>query len=83
MDVLSRAAETRKAYFGSIAAEESVRYLRKVRQAAEAGAVPPGAVASWNSRRDFSGPQVFDAPLDPWQELAQVLLSANEFVFVD
>ena len=46
-------------------------------------AVPAGAVASWNSRRDFSGPQVLDTPLDAWQELAQVLLSANEFVFVD
>ncbi|MFH1658690.1 MAG: TolC family protein [Pseudomonadota bacterium] len=32
------AADTRQAYFTAIAAEESVRYLRKVKQASEAGA---------------------------------------------
>ncbi|MBN8246825.1 MAG: PSD1 domain-containing protein [Verrucomicrobia bacterium] len=44
---------------------------------------PVGAAASWNSRRDFSGPRPTVPPLDAWQEFAQVLLSANEFVFVD
>ncbi|TYC56114.1 TolC family protein [Zoogloea oleivorans] len=38
LEVARLASETRKAYFGAIAAEESVRYLRKVKQAAEAGA---------------------------------------------
>lgn len=37
--------------------------------------------ASWNSARDFRGPA--SAELDPWAQLAQVLFSANEFVFVD
>ncbi len=36
--VLSLAAETRKAYFNAVAADESVRYMRQVQQAAEAGA---------------------------------------------
>ncbi len=36
--VLALAADTRKAYFGALAAEETVRYLRQVRQAAEASA---------------------------------------------
>ncbi len=39
------------------------------------------ASRSWNSARDFRGPA--SAELDPWAQLAQVLLSANEFVFVD
>ena len=38
MAVFSLAAETRKAYFNALAAEETVRYRRQVKQAAEAGA---------------------------------------------
>jgi hypothetical protein len=40
-----------------------------------------GATASWNSSRDFG-----DAPLqllDRWEQFAQVLLMANELIFVD
>ncbi|MCE2913974.1 MAG: TolC family protein [Rubrivivax sp.] len=36
MGVLSLAADTRKAYYNALAAEETVRYMQKVRQAAEA-----------------------------------------------
>ena len=36
---------------------------------------------SWNSVRDFSGP--VPEPLSPWEQLAQVLLCSNEFLFVD
>jgi outer membrane protein TolC len=38
MAVLSLAAETRKAYFNALAAEETVRFMSQVKQAAEAGA---------------------------------------------
>lgn len=38
IEVLRLAAQTRKAYFTAVAAEETVRYLRKVKQAADAGA---------------------------------------------
>ncbi len=38
MSVLSLAADTRKAYFLALAAEETVRYMRQVRQAADASA---------------------------------------------
>ena len=38
MAVLSLAAETRKAYFQALAAEETVRYMRQVKEAAEASA---------------------------------------------
>jgi outer membrane protein TolC len=38
MEVLRLAAETRKAYFAAVAAEEAVRYMRQVKAAADAGA---------------------------------------------
>ena len=38
MSVLSLAADTRKAYYNALAAEETVRYMRQVRQAADASA---------------------------------------------
>jgi outer membrane protein TolC len=38
MSVLSLAADTRKAYFRALAAEETVRYMRQVKQAADASA---------------------------------------------
>ena len=38
MQVLSLAADTRKAYFNALAAQETVRYLQQVKQAAGAGA---------------------------------------------
>ena len=38
LDVLRLAADTRKAYFAAVAAEEAVRYMRQVKTAAEAGA---------------------------------------------
>ncbi len=38
MSVLSLAADTRKAYYNTLAAEETVRYMRQVKQAADASA---------------------------------------------
>ncbi len=43
------------------------------------GSDPP--VTTWNAQRDFSGPT--SGPLGKWDQLAQVLLLSNEFVFVD
>jgi mono/diheme cytochrome c family protein len=40
-----------------------------------------GSSPAWDSKRDFENQGV--KRLDPWEQLAQVLLSANEFVFVD
>jgi hypothetical protein len=48
-----------------------------------AGTSGSQVAASWESTRDFRGPTVDPAPLGPWEKYAQVLLSANEFVFVD
>ncbi len=41
----------------------------------------PTSGQKWNSQRDFAG----DAPklLKPWEQLSQVLLLSNEFLFVD
>lgn len=38
-------------------------------------------VMAWDSRTDFTGP--VPEPLSPWEQLAQVLLCSNEFLFVD
>lgn len=35
----------------------------------------------WNSKQDFIG--VAPTPLSPWEQLAQILLCSNEFLFVD
>lgn len=39
------------------------------------------AQIAWNSRTDFLGPRT--TQLNPWEQLAQVLFSTNEFMFVD
>ena len=39
--------------------------------------------SDWRAARDFGGPQSLPVPLDSWQQYAQVLLSANEFIFID
>lgn len=41
-------------------------------------------VTEWDARRDFGGtPTEAATPLTPWERYAQVLLLANEFMFVD
>lgn len=53
----------------------------QIAPAAPAGAASSQPVAMWNSRTDFLGPRTNQ--LDPWEQLAQVLLATNEFFFVD
>lgn len=51
LEVLRLASETRKAYFAALAAEESVRYTRQVKDVADAGAVLArrmARVGNWN-----------------------------------
>jgi hypothetical protein len=48
------------------------------------GKTVPGARMEWNALNDFAdAARGVQAPLDPWQKLAQVLLLTNELVFVD
>lgn len=42
-----------------------------------------GATRTWNARQDFDQPRRERPRLDRWEELAQVLLLANELAFVD
>jgi mono/diheme cytochrome c family protein len=43
---------------------------------------PPGIGQTWNTQRDFAGPEPTGI-LGTWEQLGQVLLLANEFAFVD
>jgi hypothetical protein len=52
--------------------------IAPVTPAADATTQP---TVAWNSRTDFLGPRT--SQLDPWEQLAQVLLATNEFLFVD
>jgi len=45
--------------------------------------VDAGPRRTWDAKRDFRGRVTDPKPLDPWAKYAQVLLSSNEFVFVD
>jgi hypothetical protein len=45
------------------------------------GAGGDTAGQTWNAEKDFTGDST--TPLDAWQQLAQVLMLANEFLFVD
>ena len=40
-------------------------------------------VPVWDARADFAGPGAGAVPLTRWERYAQVLLMANESVFVD
>ena len=41
-------------------------------------------VKEWDAKKDFRGVDVPAQPaLKPWEQLVQVLLSANEFSYVD
>jgi len=42
-----------------------------------------GKQTVWDSAKDFSGPVAVSAAFGRWEQLAQVLLLSNEFVFVD
>lgn len=53
----------------------------KIIKNATAGAVTDNAKTVSDAERDFPGES--DSPLDRWQQLAQVLMLANEFMFVD
>jgi hypothetical protein len=47
-------------------------------------AEPGSETIAWSAKKEFGGPpSPPPAPLSPWEKYAQVLLSANEFLFVD
>ncbi len=53
-------------------------------EAADASDDTGSRAIEWHAQADFSGPPpTLPEPLTPWEAYAQVLLLANEFVFVD
>jgi hypothetical protein len=49
-----------------------------------ASAAAGDAAKSWDAKKEFAGaPTNAPPPLNPWEQLAQVLLESNEFLFVD
>lgn len=48
-----------------------------------AGSASSQPARVWDATRDFRGPTRDPEPLPPWAKYAQVLLSGNEFIFVD
>ena len=43
----------------------------------------PGMPRIWDAKTDFMDVRKMPKPIGPWEELAQVLLLSNEFMFVD
>jgi len=58
--------------------------ITELNTAAAAPGAAPMLVKEWDAKKDFRGVDVpVLPPLKPWEQLVQVLLSANEFLFVD
>jgi hypothetical protein len=58
--------------------------ITELNAAAAAPGAAPVLVKEWDAKRDFRGVDMPALPpLKPWEQLLQVLLSANEFLFVD
>ncbi|MDR3622251.1 MAG: PSD1 and planctomycete cytochrome C domain-containing protein [Paludisphaera borealis] len=53
----------------------------KIRLVAPADVKATSETSEWDASRDFTGPPT--RQLKPWEQLAQVLLMSNEFLFVD
>ena len=52
-----------------------------IREVVSAGGSASDSPQKWDAEKDFSAP--VRKLLTPWQQLAQVLLISNEFMFVD
>jgi len=63
---------------------DSFTWAPIIKLISEGAAAPPDERAEWNAKADFGAPPK-EKPkgLDPWEKYAQVLLLANELVFVD
>ena len=67
--------------FNANLSSDQYLWSAEISEIAAEGSASLGAVVSWNSSRDFSGPP--PDLLDAWEQFAQVLLLANELMFVD
>ncbi|MBI2927609.1 MAG: DUF1553 domain-containing protein [Verrucomicrobia bacterium] len=62
---------------------DSFIWVPKLKLIESASGAATGSPQEWDARADFSGPPKDYQPLTPWEKYAQVLLLANELVFVD
>ena len=64
---------------------DSFHWSPMVKMIAESSAVSPDGTREWNAKSDFIGPTkpVEKRTLSPWEKYAQVILLANELMFVD
>jgi len=62
---------------------DSFSWAPILQAAASAGSATSQSARDWDAARDFRGPTRDPEPLQPWAKYAQVLLSGNEFIFVD
>ena len=64
---------------------DSFHWSPEVKSISETGSDPPDVTKEWNARADFSGPQKMQEKheLSAWEKYAQVLLLANELMFID
>lgn len=66
---------------GDVLNSDQYLWRATVRQQPSADATPQPSAVTWDSQTDFAGPPT--AQLTAVEQLAQVLLSANEFLFID
>ncbi len=64
---------------------DSFDWSPMVKMISESSAVSPDGTREWNAKSDFSGPAkpAEKRTLSPWEKYAQVILLANELMFVD
>ena len=64
---------------------DSFHWSPMVKMISESSAVSPDGTREWNAKSDFSGPAkpAEKRTLSPWEKYAQVILLANELMFVD
>jgi mono/diheme cytochrome c family protein len=64
---------------------DSFHWSPVLKMVAESGQPSPDDAREWSARADFAGPQKppEKRPLSAWEKYAQVLLLANELMFVD
>jgi len=63
---------------------DDFKWAPVIRLASGAAAAGSDYPIQWDANKEFSGPpEAAPQPLTPWERYAQVLLLANEFMFVD
>jgi hypothetical protein len=62
---------------------DSFTWVPRIKALSQGASAGSGSASEWNARQEFSGPKEVPAPLNAWEQYAQVLLMSNELAFVD